>query len=203
MKNLWFISDNSCFSSFFLSLFIFSLFLPLPFWEKSERPEKAHSSLYSSLTNLDNSQHEKRDFEGWLLSLLCCVIQTQHKQRSDSFIHYFSFHGSPDPLNGNKDKFGRLRSLCHNRRIAYWASGQRKNVQLCQMTKHWVPMILNKTLKQLSCTLMTNLSYTRKMKMMVSSLHQQRVKRVTNFLLLILVHKMDFILRPTKLLMMA
>ena len=33
----------------------FSLFLPLPFREKSERPEKAHSSLYSLMMNLDNS----------------------------------------------------------------------------------------------------------------------------------------------------
>ncbi len=31
------------------------LFLPLPFREKSERPEKAHSSLCSQPVNLDNS----------------------------------------------------------------------------------------------------------------------------------------------------
>ena len=62
MKILWFISDNSRFSSFFLSLFIFSLFLPLPFREKSERPEKAHSSLCSSMENLHNSHREMRSF---------------------------------------------------------------------------------------------------------------------------------------------
>ena len=26
---------------------------------------------------------------------------------------YFALYGSPDPSNRNKDKFGRLRSVCH------------------------------------------------------------------------------------------
>ena len=73
MKNLWFVCDNSCFSSFFLSLFIFSLFLPLPFREKSEWPEKAHSSLCSSLVNLAHSLHEKRVLKSDCFHCYVCI----------------------------------------------------------------------------------------------------------------------------------
>ena len=52
--------------------------------------------------------------QGWLLSLFnVCVFEHQHKQWSNPYWNWFSFHGSPDPASENKDKFGRLRSVYH------------------------------------------------------------------------------------------
>jgi hypothetical protein len=49
------LADFERFVSFSSTQKKFYLFLPLPIREKSERPEKAHSSLYSLMVNLHNS----------------------------------------------------------------------------------------------------------------------------------------------------
>ena len=96
---------------FFSWIIHFSLFLPLPFREKSERPEKAHSSLYSLVMNLDNSFEEQGNGEDGGFPCYACVSYTQHN--SGALPHpIFHSSGSPDPITRNKDKFGRLRSLC-------------------------------------------------------------------------------------------
>ena len=88
-----------------------SLFLPSPFREKSIWSEKAHSSLCSSEVNLDNSRNEKRILKDGYFR--CYVAFTTHNINSGAnLLFIFSFHGSPSPTSGNKDKFGRLRSLC-------------------------------------------------------------------------------------------
>ena len=46
-------------------------------------------------------------------------FDTKHKQRSFTVSIILKIHGSPDPTNRNKDKFGRLRSLCQKRSMLY------------------------------------------------------------------------------------
>jgi len=60
------------FASFSSTQKKFSLFLPLPFREKSERPEKAHSSLYSSVMNLDNSC--KKEGKGKMIAFIVMFV---------------------------------------------------------------------------------------------------------------------------------
>ena len=90
------------------------IFAP-PSREKTAWPEKAHSSLCSSEVNLDNSQRYMRDDEMRRLSLfnVCVFNNTLHKQWSLPY-PLFLYTGSPDPTSENKDKFGRLRSVCHS-----------------------------------------------------------------------------------------
>ena len=88
--------------------------------------ESAFFALFLT-SELGHFTNEKRDFEGWLFSLLCLCIMEYHTKTAER-CHYplFFFSGSPSPTGENKDKFGRLRSLCHNRIIALRASGQIK-----------------------------------------------------------------------------
>ena len=90
----------------------FYLFLPLPFREKSERPEKAHSSLYSLTVNLANSFWRTGIFEKVVFSLLCYCINANNINSGalPLFIIYCS-SGRLDPTVNNKDKFVRLRSV--------------------------------------------------------------------------------------------
>ena len=87
------LADFERFVSFSSTQKKFCLFLPLPFREKSERPEKAHSSLYSLSVNLGNSRMKEVKRRG---CFRCCVAfnQTQHKQRSSTFIHIFLLMGA-------------------------------------------------------------------------------------------------------------
>ena len=112
---------------FSLTIHFFPIFAS-PFWEKSEWPEKAHSSLCSSEVNLDNSQRYMRDDETRRLSLfnVCVFVYTLHKQWSLPY-PLFLYTGSPDPTSENKDKFGRLRSVCHRTTLPFEPRKANKN----------------------------------------------------------------------------
>ena len=58
-----------------------------------------------------------------LLSLLCVYILIHSYTVEQPPIHYFSYYGSASPTVGNKDKIGRLRSLCHIDIEALWVLG--------------------------------------------------------------------------------
>ena len=45
----------------------------------------------------------------WYVCISVCIHTAEH-----DLIHYFFSCGSPDPTAGNKDKSGRLRSVCHS-----------------------------------------------------------------------------------------
>ena len=45
---------------------------------------------------------------------VCVFIVYLHKQWSFTVSIILMYHGSPDPTSRNKDKFGRLRSVCHS-----------------------------------------------------------------------------------------
>ena len=47
-------------------------------------------------------------------------------------ILYFVLYGSADPTVGNKDKFGRLRSVHQFVMLSVWAVGQAKKLNLCK-----------------------------------------------------------------------
>lgn len=109
-RHFWQIYER--FASFPSTQKKFCLFLPLPFREKSERPEKAHSSLYSLTVNLANSFWRTRMFEKVVFSLLCYCINANNINSGalPLFIIYCS-SGRLDPTVNNKDKIGRLRSV--------------------------------------------------------------------------------------------
>ena len=76
------LADFERFVSFSSTQKKFYLFLPLPFREKSERPEKAHSSLYSSAVNLDTLLKSRNIGLKVVFAVMFVYAFAQHKQRS-------------------------------------------------------------------------------------------------------------------------
>ena len=57
---------------------------------------------------------------------VCVFHNTLHKQWSFTISVILIYHGSPDPTGRNKDKFGRLRSVCHSIMLSFEPRTQTK-----------------------------------------------------------------------------
>ena len=109
---------------------------------------------------------------------VCVFHYTLHKQWSFTVSIILKIYGSPDPTARNKDKFGRLRSVCHwtmlpfeprkaNKNSTKWKtkrktkpkaeeiSSRKQQKRLCRLSVQWLwwairwlPTQLKKTLSQ-------------------------------------------------------